>query len=411
MKRKVSKNKEIIDMILKEREEDLKTGRDVNDFFEDLYGDLIQALLEGEMDDFIGYKKGEHGEKESENRRNGYSSKGKVVKTKHGEIKVDMPRDRNGEFEPIIVGKRQKVLEGLDEKVIAMYSRGMTLSDIREMIKEIYKIELSNQKISTLTASVSEKIEKWQNRRLKECYPFVYVDCLYCYVKENLTSVKKAVYVMLGIDTEGKKEVIGVWIDRSESANFWQGIFEEIQSRGVKEILFVSMDGLKGLPEAIERVFPKTIIQRCIVHIVRNLYGILNKKEAGVIIKDFKKIYTAANRELAEIEYNEFIEKYKDNKRLIAKVSDYIQYVYNLFEYPEEIRKIIYTTNPIESLNSGLRKVTRGKGSFINEMALMKVLYLRIENLEKKWCQGSKNWRNVQNQLAILFEERYTKYL
>ena len=194
-------------MILKQRE-NLKTGREVNDFFEDLYGDLIQALLEGEMDDFLGYNKGEHGEKETENRRNGYSSKGKKVKTKNGEIKVDMPRDRKGEFEPKIVGKRQRVLEGLDEKVIAMYSRGMTLEDIKEMIKEIYKIELSNQTISTLTASVSKKIVEWQNRPLKECYPFVYVDCLYCYVKEDLVSVKKAVYVMLGIDTEGKKEVI-----------------------------------------------------------------------------------------------------------------------------------------------------------------------------------------------------------
>lgn len=397
MSRKESKNKELVDMILKQRE-NLKTGREVNDFFEDLYGDLIQALLEGEMDDFLGYNKGEHGEKDTENRRNGYSSKGKKVKTKNGEIKIDMPRDRKGEFEPKIIGKRQRVLEGLDEKVIAMYSRGMTLEDIKEMIKEIYKIELSNQTISTLTASVSEKIVEWQNRPLKECYPFVYVDCLYCYVKEDLVSVKKAVYVMLGIDTEGKKEVIGVWIDKTESANFWNGIFEEIKQRGVKDIFFVSMDGLKGLPEAIEKIYPQTLTQRCIVHLVRNVYSILNKKEAAGIIKDFKRIYTAVNKDMAKIEYEEFRRKYKDNKRLMKKVEEYVDYIYPLYEYPEEIRKIIYTTNPIESLNSALRKVTRGKGTFINEMALMKVLYLRIENLEKKWCKGSQNWRNVQNQ-------------
>ena len=410
MKKKESENKEIVDLILKKREK-LATGRDVNDFFEDLYGDIIQALLEGEMDDFLGYDKGKHVDKATGNRRNGYSSKGKKVKTKNGEIKIDMPRDRDGEFEPKIVGKRQRVLEGLDEKVIAMYSRGMTLEDIKEMIKEIYKIELSNQTISTLTASVSKKIEEWQNRELKECYPFVYVDCLYCYVKENLVSVKKAVYVMLGIDTEGKKEVIGVWIDKTESANFWNGIFEEIKARGVKDIFFVSMDGLKGLPEAIEKIYPQTITQRCIVHIVRNLYSVLNKKEAGEIIKDFKRIYTAVNKDMAKIEYEEFKKKYKENKRLIKKVEEYVEYIYPLYEYPEEIRKIIYTTNPIESLNSALRKVTRGKGAFINEMALMKVLYLRIENLEKKWCKGSQNWRNVQNQLTIIFEERYTKYL
>ena len=410
MKRR-SENQDIIDLIMKKKKENLITGRDVSGFFKDLYGDLVQALLEGEMEDFIGYEKGKHNSKENENRRNGYSSKGKKVKTENGEIEVDMPRDRNGEFEPKIIQKRQRVLEGIDEKVIAMYSRGMTLTDIKEMIKEIYKVELSNQTISTLTESVSKKIVEWQNRPLKACYPFMYVDCLYCYVKEELVSVKKAIYVMLGIDAEGKKEVIGIWVDRTESATFWNEIFEEIKSRGVEEIFFVSMDGLKGLPEAIEKIYPKTITQRCIVHLVRNIYGILNKKEAGEIIKDFKKIYTSPTKEVAKIEYEEFREKYKDNKRLIKRTDEYVEYIYPIFEYPEEIRKIIYTTNPIESLNSALRKVTRGKGSFINEMSLMKVLYLRVENLEKKWCKGSKNWKSVENQLSIIFGERYNKYI
>lgn len=409
--RKESKNKELVEAILKNNKSNLKTGRDVSNFFNDLYGDIIQALLEGEMEDFLGYNKGKHDPKENENRRNGYSSKDKKIRTTNGEIKVSMPRDRNGEFEPQIVGKRQRVLEGLDEQVITMYSRGMTLEDIKETIKSIYKIELSNQTISTLTASVSEKITEWQNRPLKKCYPFVYVDCLYCYVKEDLVSVKKAVYAILGIDTEGKKEVIGLWIDRTESATFWNEIFEEIKTRGVEEIFFVSMDGLKGLPEAIEKVYPKTLTQRCIVHIVRNIHGILNKKEAAGVIKDFKKIYTSPNIEIAKEEYKAFVEKYKENKRLMKKVEEYIEHVYALFDYPEEIRKIIYTTNPIESLNSALRKVTKGKGSFINEMALMKVLYLRIENLEKKWSKGSKNWRTVSNQLIILFGEIYSNYI
>ena len=410
MKRK-SENQEIIDLIMNKQKDKLITGKDVSDFLGDLYGDLIQALLEGEMEAFLGYEKGNHEEKEDENRRNGYSSKGKKVKTKSGEFTVDMPRDRKGKFDPIIVGKRQRIIEDLDEQVITMYSRGMTLEDIKETIKSVYKIELSNQTISTLTASVSETVTTWQNRPLKECYPFVYVDCLYCYVKEDLVSVKKAVYVMLGIDTEGKKEVIGIWIDRSESATFWNEIFEEVKARGVKDIFFVSMDGLKGLPEAIEKIYPKTITQRCIVHIVRNIYSLLNKKEASEIIKDFKKIYTSATKDMAEIEYKEFKEKYKENKRLIKKTDEYVEHIYPLFEYPEEIRKIIYTTNPIESLNSALRKVTKGKGSFVNETALMKVLYLRVENLEKKWSKGSKNWSSVQNQLAILFEDRYTKYI
>ena len=405
------KNQEIIDLIMEKQKDKLVTGKDVSNFMEDLYGDIIQAMLEGEMEAFLGYEKGKHDDKEDENRRNGYSSKGKKIKTKKGEFTVDMPRDRKGKFDPIIVGKRQRVIEDLDEQVITMYSRGMTLEDIRETIKSVYKIELSNQTISTLTASVSETVTKWQNRALKECYPFVYVDCLYCYVKENLTSVKKAVYVMLGIDTEGKKEVLGIWIDKTESATFWNEIFEEIQTRGVKDIFFVSMDGLKGLPEAIEKIYPKTITQRCVVHIMRNIYGLLNKKEAAQIVKDFKKVYTSATREMAEIEYKEFREKYKDNKRLIKKTDEYVEHIYPLFEYPEEIRKIIYTTNPIESLNSALRKVTKGKGSFVNEKALLKVLYLRVKNLEKKWCKGSQNWNNVRNQLVILFGERYTKYI
>ena len=404
------KNQEIIDLIMEKQKDKLVTGKDVSNFMEDLYGDIIQAMLEGEMEAFLGYEKGKHDDKEDENRRNGYSSKGKKIRTKKGEFTVDMPRDRKGKFDPIIVGKRQRVIEDLDEQVITMYSRGMTLEDIKETIKSVYKIELSNQTISTLTASVSETVTKWQNRPLKECYPFVYVDCLYCYVKD-LTSVKKAVYVMLGIDTEGKKEILGIWIDKTESATFWNEIFEEIQLRGVKDIFFVSMDGLKGLPEAIEKIYPKTITQRCVVHIMRNIYGLLNKKEAVQIVKDFKKVYTSATREMAEIEYKEFRKKYKDNKRLIKKTDEYVEHIYPLFEYPEEIRKIIYTTNPIESLNSALRKVTKGKGSFVNEMALLKVLYLRVQNLEKKWCKGSQNWNNVRNQLAILFGERYTKYI
>jgi len=405
-----SEDQEIVDLIMRKRKE-LKSGKDVSSLFSSLYGKVIQALLEGEMEEFIGYEKGTHEDKETANRRNGYSSKGKKVKTDSGEITIDMPRDRDGKFEPEIIKKRQRILEGMDDKIIGMYARGMSLSDIRETIKEIYSIELSNQTLSTLTDTVSEKIVSWQNRPLKECYPFVYVDCLYCYVKEDLVSVKKAVYVMLGIDTEGKKEVIGIWIDKTESATFWNGIFEEIKERGVKDIFFVSMDGQKGLPEAIEKIYPKTITQRCIVHIVRNIYSILNKKEAAGIIKDFKRVYTAPTKEIARIEYVEFREKYKENKRLIKRTDEYVEHVYPLFEYPEEIRKIIYTTNPIESLNSALRKVTNGKGSFINEGALLKVLYLRVETLEKKWCKGSQNWRNVQHQLSILFDERYTKYL
>lgn len=239
---------------------------------------------------------------------------------------------------------------------------------------------------------------------------YTYVDCLYAPVKKDLISEKTAIYVMLGINKYGKKEVLGIWINQTESATFWTSVFEEIKDRGVKEILFVSMDGLTGLSEAIEKVFPQATTQRCIVHIVRNIYSILDKKKAKEIINDFKKIYTASNIDNAKLEYENFIEKYNSNTKLIKKVSSLIEHVFSIFEYPEEIRKIIYTTNPIESLNSCLRKVTRGKGSFISVEALLKVLYLRIKDLEKTWSKGTRNWNNVQSQIIELYGDRILKF-
>lgn len=400
--------KQIVDLILSNNE--IKTGKDVSVVFNELRGKVIQTLLEAEMDEFLGYNKNSHEIKENENRRNGYTSKSKKVKTDCGEITICPPRDRKGEFEPKIVKKRQKVLEGFDDIAIAMYAKGMTLKDISDMIRQIYKVDLSIETISNLTSAVSEEVQLWQNRKLENFYPFVYIDCLYAPVKKDLISEKTAIYVMLGINKYGQKEVMGIWINETESATFWTSVFEEIKDRGVEDILFVSMDGLTGLADAIEKIYPKTKTQRCIVHIVRNIYSILDKKKAKSIIQDFKQIYTASNINNAKLAYENFIEKYKDNKKLMKKVNDLIEHVFSIFEYPIEIRKIIYTTNPIESLNSCLRKVTRGKGSFISIEALLKVLYLRIKDLEKSWSKGTRNWNNVQNQLIELFGDRTLKY-
>lgn len=399
---------QIVNLILSQN--DMKTGKDVSTVFNELRGKVIQRLLDAEMDEFLGYNKSSHQDKSTENRRNGYTSKAKKVKTDYGEITICPPRDREGKFEPKIIKKRQRVLEGFDDIAIAMYAKGMSLKDISEMIKQIYKVDLSIETISNLTSAVSEEVEKWQNRPLEDFYPFIYVDCLYAPVKKDLISEKTAIYVMLGINKYGKKEVLGIWINQTESATFWTSVFEEIKDRGVKEILFVSMDGLTGLPEAIEKVFPQATTQRCIVHIVRNIYSILDKKKAKEIINDFKKIYTASNIDNAKLEYENFIEKYNSNAKLIKKVSSLIEHVFSIFEYPEEIRKIIYTTNPIESLNSSLRKVTRGKGSFISVEALLKVLYLRIKDLEKTWSKGTRNWNNVQNQIIELYGDRILKF-
>lgn len=399
---------QILDLLMKKG---IKTAPEISKTLNQMYGKVVQRLLDEEFNEFMEYEKGSHVEKSSSNRRNGSTSKAKKVKTDNGEITVVPPRDRYGKFEPQIIKKRQKILEGFDNLVISMYAKGNSLKDIKDTIREIYSVELSEETISNMTRAVNEEVIKWQNRNLNKCYPFVYVDCLYCSVKEDYKSVKKAIYVVLGVDTKGKKDVLGIWLDTTEASTKWCQIFEELKTRGVEDIFFVSMDGLSGLPEAIEKVFPHAITQRCVVHIVRNIYSILPKKEVKGVIADFKKIYTASNLENAKLEYENFKEKYKENKKLMKKVDENIEWIYQLFDYTIGIRKAIYTTNSIESLNSGLRKVTKGKGAFINENALMKVLYLRIQDLQRSWAKGISNWTKVRNELAILFEDRFLKYI
>lgn len=399
---------QILDLLMKKG---IKTAPEISKTLNSMYGKVVQRLLDTEFDEFMEYDKGSHKNKKDTNRRNGSTSKGKKVKTDNGEIVIVPPRDRDGKFEPQIVKKRQRVLEGFDSLVISLYAKGNSLTDIKETISEIYSIELSEETISNMTKSVNEEVEKWQKRKLQKCYPFVYVDCLYCSVKEDLRSVKKAIYVALGVDTKGIKDILGIWIDTTESASKWCEIFEELKTRGVEDIFFVSMDGLTGLPAAVEAVYPQAIMQRCIVHITRNIYSVTAKKESKEIIADFKKIYTANNLDQAKLEFLNFKTKYKENKKVLKKVEENINWVYQIFEYPPAIRKVIYTTNAIESLNSGLRKVTRGKGSFINEKALMKVLYLRIQDLQKKWSKGIANWNNVRNELVQIFDTRFFKYI
>ena len=292
-----------------------------------------------------------------------------------------------------------------------MYAKGNSLRDIKDTIREIYSIELSEETLSNMTKSVSKEVAKWQSRPLEICYPFVYVDCLYCSVKEDLRSIKKAIYVVLGVNPKGIKDVLGIWIDTTESATKWCEIFEELKTRGIQDIFFVSMDGLAGLPEAVESVFPQAIMQRCIVHITRTIYYITAKKDCKEVIGDFKKIYTANNLEHARLQFEDFKKKYSENKKLLNKVNDNIEWIYKIFEYPPAIRRVIYTTNSIESLNAGLRKVTKGKGSFVNENALMKVLYLRIQDLQKNWTKGLANWKNVQNELTQIFDNRFLKHI
>lgn len=402
-------NNEKIDEIIDVIDEDLMSLNmdDINNMMTALQGRMLQKILDKERDIFL-----KNELPENKNKANGYSSINKKVKTKSGDITLSMPRDRNGDFEPLIVKKRSRVIEDFSETALLLYSKGNSLNDISEIIKNLYNVELSKSFISELISTIDEDIKLWQNRPLKSIYPFLMIDCLYCNVKKNGISTKVAIYVILGINIDGYKEVLGIWIgDGSESATFWCGIFEELKDRGVEDILYISMDGLTGLYEAIETVYPFAKTQRCIVHLVRNIYSICNKKQAKEVIADYKKIYTASSLNEAEEHFNLFIKKYKNNKTLIKKINSQIDHIYSLFSETEEIRKIIYTTNAIESVNSSLRRVTNGKGAFINDQSLIRVLFLRISSLEKKWTTRSKNWNTILESLCKQYNDRVIKHI
>lgn len=408
MKKEKDKNSLLVEELIKNN--DIKTFDDFSDLFSELQGKVLQTLLDAELDCHLGYEKGTHDKKTTDNRRNGYC-KEKKVKTKNGTIKVKTPRDRDGSFEPIVIPKKQTMLDSFEDIAISLYAKGVSLRDMEKIFEDMYHVNFNKDQLSYLISKVNDEVRSWQNRELKPIYAFVYIDCLYVSIKDEITSEKKAVYVMIGVDTTGIKEVIGMWIGEVESTTYWRNILEEIKSRGVEDILFISLDGLKGLPEAIEKVYPQTIVQRCIVHLTRNLYDICPKKKAKEIIGDFKKIYTASNKEEAEFEYESFIDKYKDEKSIVKKVTENMIHIYQIMEYPIEIRKMMYTTNTVESVNSAIRKVTRGKGSFPNNEAVYKIIYLRIRDLQEKWNKPVKNWDKILLQLSILFEKRLIKYI
>lgn len=389
--------------------QNLKTREDINNFMKDLVGELMQQMLDKEFDEHMNYEKGKR--RKNNNTRNGLSST-KDIKTNYGDISIDMPRDRDGSFEPIIVPKRKTLLMDTADTIMMMYAKGNSVRDIKELVKQIYGVDVNENFISETTKMVSEEVLAWKQRELKEIYPFIYMDCMYVNVKEEMVSVKKAVYVALGIDIDGNKDVLGFWIGDSESSSFWYGILEELKTRGVKDILYLCSDGVAGFKEILEESFPKTIHQRCIVHIIRNLTKCVSRKQWQELCNDLKTIYKTTDLESAEEATKIVLEKWKTNKILVKKLENDIPHMLQLYEYSENIRKIIYTTNPIESLNSALRKVTNGKGSFVNEQALEKVLYLRIKELKDRWCKNkTPNWQIVLNELCIIHGERVEKYI
>ena len=383
---------------------------DMQNALKDIFGPMFEAMLQGEMNSHLGYQNNERGEKESANRRNGYSRK--KINTTAGEVEIKVPRDREASFEPKVIPKRQKDVSGIQDKVLSMYAKGMSQRDIAETIEDIYGFEISHETVSQITDQVLEQLQEWQNRPLKKLYTFLFVDCLYVTIRTDYEAKNYAVYVILGYDIDGRKELLGLWLNETESKHQWMQIFDELKARGVEDILFLSMDGVSGLEEGAKSIFPGVNVQRCIVHLIRNSIKYVPNKDYKLFCAQLKKVYNAPSLKAARTEFDKFKQTWHMYPGAIDVWERNWQHVEQLFDYGSAVRKIMYTTNAIESVNSSLRKVTK-KGAFPGENALLKLLYLRIMELEKKWNgRPVNNWAMVRNQLDMdeRFRDRIRKY-
>lgn len=366
---------------------------------------VLERALGGELTDHLGYEKHDPTGYGSGNSRNGTTEK--TLKGKNGEVKIDVPRDRKGTFEPQIVKKHQTRFDGFDDKILSMYARGMTTRDIQGHLEEIYGVEVSPALISNVTDAVVEEVKAWQSRPLDAVYPILYLDALHVKIREAGHVQNRAIYVALGVQLEGHKEVLGLWAGQAEGAKFWLQVVTELKNRGVQDIFIACVDGLKGLPQAIETVFPKAQVQLCIVHLVRNSLNYVSWKERKAVAADLKPIYGAATSDDAWQRLEAFAEKWDGRYPSISQIwrRNWDQ-VSPFFGYPAEIRKVIYTTNAVESLNMSLRKVIKTRGSFPNEEAALKLLYLGLERAAKKWTRPVLDWKAALNRFAILYEDR-----
>jgi len=364
---------------------------------------LVEKALDGELTHHLGYSK--HSASKSDNARNGKSKKGLL--TDHGKMEIVSPRDRNGSFEPELVKKRQTRFDGFDDKILSMYSRGMTVREIQGHLEDIYAVEVSPDLISSVTDSVLEEVRAWQNRPLDAVYPIVFMDALRVKIRDNGHVINKAVYMALGVNLDGHKEVLGLWVAKEEGAKFWLKVVTELKNRGVKDMFIACVDGLKGFPEAIESVYPETQVQLCIVHMVRNSLRFVPWKDKKAVVADLKTIYTATNAEMAKENLKSFRTKWNEKYPTIADSWERNwEGLIPFLSYPDYIRKAIYTTNAIESLNRSLRKVSKNRGSFPNDESALKLLYLALSNISKKWTMPIRLWKQALNQFVILFPGR-----
>ena len=366
---------------------------------------IIQKAMSSEMDQHLGYKKHDPTGRNSGNSRNGKSKKSLI--TDRGDLQIEIPRDRNSDFEPQIVKKHQRRFEGFDDKIISMYGRGMTVRDIQDHLKDIYGVDVSPELISAATDAVIDDVKEWQNRPLDRFYAIAYFDAIIIKARQDGRIINKAVYTAIGVNGEGKKEALGLWISENEGAKFWAGVVTELANRGVKDILIACIDGLKGLPEAIQSIFPDTRIQLCIVHMVRNSTKFVSYKDRKSLCSDLKKVYSAATEREALQLLEEFGATWDKKYPMISKSwrSNWDN-LNEFFSYPDTIRRVIYTTNAVESLNYTLRKVTKNRSAFPTDEAALKLLYLAISNASKKWTMPIDDWGVALNQFALFFGGR-----
>ena len=376
----------------------------------ELFSDVLQQVMEAELEEKLGYEKSERIVENVEsghvkNYRNGYSKK--TVKTQLGEVDVKVPRDRNGEYEPQIIGKYSRNVDGMEEKILALYSCGMSQRDIADQIKNLYDVDISDGLVSKIVEKITPEITAWQNRPLESVYPFIFMDAIHYKVKENHQYITKAAYIVLGIQLDGHKDILGVWIGEHESAKFWLSVMNDLRNRGIKDVYVFCVDGLNGFREAINAAFPHSQIQRCIIHQIRSSTKYVSYKDIKAVMADLKKIYQAINEDEARNALIQFKENWaKTYPSCVRSWEENWDILSTFFAYPAEVRKIIYTTNIIEGLNRQFRKITKNKPSFTNDDSLRKILYLASKNIVEHWSSVCRNWDIVSNQLSIMFAER-----
>ena len=363
----------------------------------------LQEALEGELEEFVGYPK--HQSNTTDNARNGYSAK--TVQTDSGAMEIEVPRDRKSEFQPKLIRKRQTVLDDVEDKIVALYAKGMTTRDIQEILGEMYGMEISPSTISRLTDRVLPRLEEWQSRPLQERYVIVWFDCIFYKVRHEGKVENKAIYVLIGLGLDGKKELLGFWINKTESSSFWLGVLNDLKGRGLKDVFIFSVDGLSGIEKAINAAYPESDVQRCIVHQIRNCLKYVSWKERKTLATDMKTVYAASTEEEAKDQMDSFEQKWQSTyPHVIKSWRTNWDSLTAFFRYPVEIRKIMYTTNVIESVNSKFRKATSARRLFPTDDAILKSLFMAAMELEKKWTLPMRGWSKIYSQIAILFEDR-----